>query len=336
MKTFYNGKKIPLILLLLVNKLSWNVTLEKKPNQFNEFFESECTVLSHGSTLPHSVSNIPTGELSSFQFNDQDILKIIRTLHINKASGCDDISIGMIKICDQSIVKPLSLIYQICLNTGTFPDIWKTSNIVPVHKKSDKKIDNNYRPVSLLPLCGQIMERLVFNSVFYFLDNNRLLSANQSCFRPSESCENQLLSICQEIYVSFDCYPTLQVRGVLLDISKAFGRVWDEGLIYKIKSVGTSGPLLKLIESFFSNRYQTVLLNRQSSTWLPIIADVPQDSILGPLFFLIYINDLSKNLSSIMKPFTDDTSIFSVVHDGGLSAKQLSDDLNKISKWAFQ
>ena len=308
----------------------------KKANQFKEFFASESTPLSNGSTLPHSVSNIPTGELSSFQFNDQDILKMIRTLHVNKAYGCDDISIGMIKICDQSIVQPLSLIYRNCLNTGTFPDIWKTSNIVPVHKKGDKQIVNNYRPVSLLPVCRKILERLVFNSIFDFLDNNSLLSANQSGFRPSDSCESQLLSICHEIYASFDCYPTLEVRGVFLDISKAFDRVWHEGLIYKIKSIGISGPLLKLIESFLSNRYQRVLLNGQSSTWLPIIAGVPQGSILGPLFFLIYINDLSKNLSSITKLFADDPSIFSVVHDVDLSAKQLNDDLNKISEWAFQ
>ena len=115
------------------------MTLEKKANHFNEFFASKCTPLNNGSTLPHAVSNAPTVELSSFQFNDQDILKIIRALHVNKAHGCDDISIRMIKICDQSIVKPLSIIYQNCLNTGTFPDIWKKSNIVPVHKKGDKK-----------------------------------------------------------------------------------------------------------------------------------------------------------------------------------------------------
>ena len=204
----------------------------------------------------------------------------------------------MMKICDQSIVKPLSIIYRNCLNTGTFPDIWKKSNIVPVHQKGDKQIVNNYRPVSLLPVCGKILERLVFNSIFDFLDNNSLLSANQSGFRSSDSCESQLLSICHEIYASFDSCPTLQVRGVFLDISKAFDRVWQEGLIYKIKSVGISGPLLKLTESFLSNRNQRVLLNGQSSRWLPIIAGVSQGSILGPLFILIYINDLSKNLSS--------------------------------------
>ena len=179
------------------------------------------------------------------------------------------------------------------------------------------------------------MERLVFKSIFDFLDNNSLLRVNQSIFGPAGSCESQLLSICHEIYASFDCYPTLEVRGVFLDISKAFDRVWHEGLIYKIKSIGISGPLLKLIESFLSNRYQRVLLNGQSSTWLPIIAGVPQGSILGPLFFLIYINDLSKNLSSITKLFADDTFIFSVVHDVDLSAKQLN-DLNKISEWVFQ
>ena len=213
--------------------------------------------------------------------------------------GCDNISICLIKICDQSVIKPLSIICQNCLNISTFPDISKKSNIVAIHKKGDKQVVNNYKPVSLLPVCGKILERLVFNSIFDFLHNNSLLSANQSGFRPSDSCESQLLSICHEIYAFFDCYPPLEVRGVFLDISKAFDTVWHEGLIYKIKSIGISGPLLKLIESFLSNRYQRVLLNGQSSTWFVIIAGILQGSILGPLFFLIYINDLSKNLSSI-------------------------------------
>ena len=171
MKTFYNGKKIPLIPPLLVNdKLECDFGL--KANHFNEFFASKCTPLNNGSTLPHLLSNAPTVELSSFQFNDQDILKIIRALHVNKAHGCDDISIRMIKICDQSIVKPLSIIYRNCLNTGIFPDIWKKSNIVPVHKKNDNQVFSNYRPVSLLPVCRKILERLISNSVFDFLVNS--------------------------------------------------------------------------------------------------------------------------------------------------------------------
>ena len=247
--------------------------------------------------------------------------------------GCDNISIRLIKICNQSVIKPLSIICQNCLNIGTFPDISKKSNIVAIHKKGDKQVVNNYKPVSLLPVCGKILERLVFNSVFDFLDNNSLLSANQSAFRPSESWESQLLSICHEIYTSFDCYSTLEVRSVFLDISKAFDRIWHEGLTYKTKSI--SDPLLKLTERFLSNRYQRVLLNGQSSAWFVIIAGVLQGSILGPLFFLIYINDLNKNLSSI-KNFLLMIHPFSVVHDVALSAKQLNDDLNKISEWVFQ
>ena len=118
----------------------------KKANNFNECFASKCTPLNNGSNLPHSLSNTLTIELSSFQFNEQDILKIIRALHVNKAHGCDDISICMIKTCDQSIAKLLSIIYQNCLNTGTFPDIWKKPNIVPLHSKGVKQVVNNYRP----------------------------------------------------------------------------------------------------------------------------------------------------------------------------------------------
>ena len=120
--------------------ISWNPTSRKK------HIIGKCTPLNNGSTLPHLVSNTLTVELSSFQFNDKDILKIIRALHVNKAHGCDDSSIHMIKISDQSIAKPMPIIYQICLNTATFPDIRKKSNIVPVNKKCDKQVVNNYRP----------------------------------------------------------------------------------------------------------------------------------------------------------------------------------------------
>ena len=114
-----------------------------------------------------------------------------------------------------------------------------------------------------------------------------------------------------------------------MDISKAFDRVWHEGFIYKIKSIGVTGPPLELIQSFLSHRFQRVVLNGQSSTWLPVTAGVPQGSILGPLLFLIYINDLSNNLSSTAKLFADDTSLFSVVNDVNSSQFHLSSDLRK-------
>ena len=213
----------------------------------------------------------------------------------------------MLKLCDKSIITPLSILFQNCIDTRTFPDTWKKSNIVPVHKKGDKQIVDNYRPVSLLPILGKIFERVIFNSVFEYLEENNLLCPNQSGFRPSDSCEYQLLSILHEIYKSFDCNPPKDVRGIFLDLSKAFDRVWHDGLIYKIKHIDITGNSLKLIESFLSNRFQQVVLNGQSSSWAPVCAGVPQGSILGPLFFLIYINDLSKGISSTVKLFADDT-----------------------------
>ena len=163
---------------------------------------------------------------------------------------------------------------------------------------------------------------------------NELISPNQSGFKPGDSCINQLLAITHEIYKSFD--HGFEVRGVFIDISKAFEKVWHEGLIFKLKQNGISGNLLNLLCDFLRNRKQRVLLNGQVSDWSDVRAGVPQGSILGPLLFLIYINDLSEGLSSNTKLFADDTSLFSVIHDSNTSALELNSDLAKINRWAFQ
>ena len=137
-------------------------------------------------------------------------------------------------------------------------------------------------------------------------------------------------------YKSFDCNPRKDIRGIFLDLSKAFDRVWHDGLIYKSKRIGITGNSLKLIESFVSNRFQRIVLHGQSSSWTPVYDGVPQGSILGPLFFLIYINNFSKDISSTVKLFVDDTSIFTVADDVNVSVLQLNNDLLKISKWAYQ
>ena len=146
----------------------------------------------------------------------------------------------------------------------------------------------------------------------------------------------KLLSITHEIYNAFDCNPSLEVRGVFLDISKAFDKVWHDGLIYKLKRNGITSDLLRLIESFLSDRYQRVVLNGQNSNWTKIKAGVPQGSILGPLFFLIYINYLLFELRCSAKLFVDDTSLFSVVENVNETTANLNKDLENINKWAQQ
>ena len=142
--------------------------------------------------------------------------KIIQNLNPNKAHGPDKTSIRMIKICGKSLCKPLEIIFKSCIIKEEFPSEWKKANVVPVHKKSDKQSLKNYRPISLLPIFGKIFERIIYNNIFEYLTTNKLISDNQSGFKPGDSCVNQLLSITHEIYHSLD--NGLEVRGVFLDI----------------------------------------------------------------------------------------------------------------------
>ena len=161
-----------------------------------------------------------------------------------------------------------------------------------------------------------------------------MLNPNQSGFRPGYSTINQLPSITHSVFEAFDCNPTLEVRSVYLDTSKAVDRVWHEGLIYKLKRCGISGNLLLLLQRFLSNRKQRTVLNGQTSNWGNIFAGVPQGSILGLLFFLIYINDLTQNLKCSVKLFADDTSLLTILQDAAIAAIDINHDLDLITSWA--
>ena len=141
----------------------------------------------------------------------------------------------------------------------------KKSIICPIHKKGVKQIINNYGPVSLLPICGKIFQRLIFNYLFEYLEKFKLLSAHESGFQAIDSCVDQLLSIVHNIYTVFDAYPILESRGIFLDISKTFDKVWPEELIFKLKLIGICDALLDLIGIFLENRFQRVVLDGQTS-----------------------------------------------------------------------
>ena len=224
----------------------------------------------------------------------------------------------MTKICNKSLVKPLITLFQ----NSYYLDIGKKSNIIPVHKKNDKQLIQNYRPISLLPIFGKIFEKVTFNKIYNFLLNERLFNPNQSGFRPSDSCINQLLTIAHEIFKAFDCITSLEIRLVFL----------DKGLLYKLKSMGISGELYELIENYLLGRLQRVILNEQTSSRRTFLSGVTQGSIWGPLLFLTYNNDLYNGLKTNAKRFADDTSLFTIVKDKNESGKALSNDLSLISK----
>ena len=160
--------------------------------------------------------------------------------------------------------------------------------MTPIFKNGDKQLIKNYRPISLLPICGKMFEKIIFNNLYNYLNANNLITKNQSGFRPGDSTSNQLLYLVNEIHKAFEDSKSLEVRAVFLDISKAFDRVWHDGLIFKLKQNGISGNLIKLFENYLHNRKQRVVLNGFYSDYSVIESGVPQGSVLGPLLFIIY------------------------------------------------
>ena len=161
------------------------------------------------------------------------------------------LSICMLKLCGESIYKPLNLTFKSCLETGQFPFDWNKANVVPVFKKGAKQLLKNHCPISLLPITGKIFERLLYNQMFEFFIGNDLISQTQSAFKPGASCVNQRLAITYEIYKSFDV--CLDVSAVFLDISKAFDKVWHQDLLYELKQNGISGNLMEILTDFLKD-----------------------------------------------------------------------------------
>ena len=247
LRTFYSGKKIPLILPLVI-KDQLKADFREKASFFSLYFAKQCTPIKNDSFIPAETNCLSDVTILAVDFEDQDIVKIIRAL--------DNISTHMIKICDSSIVKNgfailESIIFCKSLNSQNLSDNWKISNIIPAHKKGNKQLIQNYRHMSLLPINNKIFERLIFSSLYKFVEESSLFCSNQSGFGKTDPCANQFLSIVHEIYESFNNFPSLETHSEVLDMSKAFDTVWHEGLIYKLRTIGISKNLLTLFQSFW-------------------------------------------------------------------------------------
>ena len=182
--TVLNKAKIPIIPPLLENGLFISDFAEKA-QLFNDYFILQCTTIDKGCEIPLETQRNPI-LINDFVISDEKILKIIRSLNPNKARGWDEISIRMIKLSDVALVTPLKIIFTNCLRRGVFPEIWKCANVVPVHKKNEKNIKSNYRPISLLPIFGKVLEKLIYDSLYSHLVSCDLLNPNQSGFGPGD------------------------------------------------------------------------------------------------------------------------------------------------------
>jgi len=306
------------------------VDSSEKASAFNNFFLSHSNINTENASLPsEGTSEV---RLSSVKATEQEVNDQLMTLDPSKATGPDGIGPRLLKEAGRTIVPTLTRLINLCLSTSTVPDMWKQANVIPLFKKGDDSLMNNYRPISLLPSVSKILERIVLKSVYNFMLDNKVISPHQSGFQPGDSTTNQLSflyhTFCQALDAKKD------VRIVFCDISKAFDRVWHKGLLYKLEKIGIGGSLLSFFRNYLSDRTQRVVINGQNSVPGIIKAGVPQGSVLGPLLFLIYINDITEGIESNIKMFADDTSLFIDVDDPIQATAILNRDLQKIEKWS--
>ena len=306
--------------------------ITEKCEIFNAYFASQCRTTPEADSPPLPQLTYRTeARLHDINFDEDSVRKVLSSLRLTSASGPDNIGNTLLKNTAMSICRPLTNIFKLSLSLSCFPDSWKKSNICPVFKKSNRQIKSNYRPISLLCNVSKVFERLVFNALYEYLIGNNLLTPKNSGFKANDSTINQLVYIVHNIYNGLE--QSKEARMVFLDVSKAFDKVWHAGLLFKLRQLGITENIVTWIESYLSNRSQRVVIHGQTSSWLPIEAGVPQGSILGPLLFLVYVNDLVDNITCDIRLFADDTSLFEIVQNPTVSSRHLNTNLSHIRQW---
>ena len=270
----------------------------EKANVFNTFFQNQTILDDSNAILPQLPPASYNTQLSSIVLTPLEVESILQTLKTGKASGPNGLNNRVLKELSKELSTPFCTLFNQSLQCGIFPKTYKDAHVSPVPKKGDLSLSSNYRPISLLNSESNVFERVVFKHllVFNHLQNNNMLSSLQSGFIPGDSTVNQLTYLYHISCEALDAQK--EVRAVFCDISKAFDRVWHAGLVHKLKAAGVAGEALSWFRNYLSNRRQRVVLPGASSDWAFIRAGVPQGSILGPLLFLVYINDIVEDIGS--------------------------------------
>ena len=306
-------------------------------NDFNDYFTNV------GSNL---ASNIDAGNshftdftpppckssLFLYSTHNHEIIKIVKNLKPSKSSGHDGISSYLLKHIINYIATPLSHIFNLSLSTGKCPNALKLAKVIPIYKKDDPSLITNYRPISLLPSISKILEKIVHKRLFNFLKQNKALIPNQFGFRKDHSTDYAILHLYDKIVNSLS--KREHTVAIFMDLSKAFDTIDHQTLLYKLNVYGIRGMALSWFKDYLHNRQQYVSFKTQDSHKQIINCGVPQGSILGPLLFIIYINDIinsSKLLNFVI--FADDTSVFYSHSNFNHLINLLNRELSRISQW---
>ena len=299
-----------------------------KANALKEWFES---VYIEENTPSPKVEEKTLNHVTDVTIVTNDIQKRLSNLNVKKSVGPDGISPKILKELSNEIAEVISGIFQESIDEGTVPQLWKKAHVTALFKKGAKSNPSNYRPISLTCILCKVLESIIRTAILDHLTQNNLICKNQYGFVPKRSTSLQLLKVMEEWIQVIDNGGNIDV--IYLDVMKAFDQVPKNRLLTKLSSCGIKKNLLQWIDSFLTNRTLTVLVNGCKSGEGMATSGVPQGSVLGPLLFVIYINDLPNELLSAVYMFADDTKMFREMKDNS-DHNILQSDLHRLNQWA--
>ena len=307
----------------------------KVADEFNSYFASIGTTLADQIPTVHFSyeNNVPLDSTFSFTpISETETLDLIRKLKNKKSIGLDGISVFVLKLSAKVIAPTLTYLINKSMKTGKFPNSWKAAKIVPIHKNGDKSFPGNFRPISLLPCVSKILERVVQRQLLDYLHKNNILCVEQSGFRPRHSTTSTLIKVTDDWLQAMD--DSKYTGAVFVDLRKAFDTVDHQILMKKMHSIGIKHLSSDWFYSYLSRRTCKTLVNNSLSSPKFVSCGVPQGSLLGPLLFIIYVNDLAKYIkSSSLKLYADDTVLYYSDTSVRKIESVLNSDLLLLDQW---